>query len=148
MSLVPTLREEETSIGGGTLAGRDLRVAAAAQVRLGLVTGEQLEALGYSTSAIARAVRRGRLHPRYRGVYSVGHTVLRREAYWLAAVLACGSTAVLSHRSAAVLWTCVHRRAHVSTSAFACVATRRAPSTCITRAACSRTKSPSGKASR
>jgi very-short-patch-repair endonuclease len=30
--------------------------------------------------------------------------VLRREAYWLAAVLACGPTAVLSHRSAAALW--------------------------------------------
>lgn len=73
-------------------------------MRLGLVTDEQLEALGYSTSAIQRAARRGRLHVRYRGVYSVGHTVLRREGHWLAAVLACGPTAVLSHRSAAALW--------------------------------------------
>jgi hypothetical protein len=30
--------------------------------------------------------------------------VLRREACWLAAVLACGPGAVLSHRSAAALW--------------------------------------------
>jgi Protein of unknown function (DUF559) len=37
-------------------------------------------------------------------VYAVGHTVLRREARWLAAVLACGDGAVLSHRSAAELW--------------------------------------------
>lgn len=40
----------------------------------------------------------------HRGVYAVGHGVLRPEGRWLAAVLACGSRAVLSHRSAAALW--------------------------------------------
>jgi hypothetical protein len=49
-------------------------------------------------------VEAGRLHRLYRGVYAVGHTVLRREARWLAAVLACGAGAVLSYRSAAELW--------------------------------------------
>ena len=33
-----------------------------------------------------------------------GHRVLTREGRWLAAVLACGPGAVLSHRSAAALW--------------------------------------------
>jgi very-short-patch-repair endonuclease len=40
----------------------------------------------------------------HRGVYAVGHGVLRPEGRWLAAVLACGPGAVLSHRSAAALW--------------------------------------------
>ena len=40
----------------------------------------------------------------HRGVYGVGHKPTSREARWLAAVLACGEGAVLSHRSAATLW--------------------------------------------
>jgi hypothetical protein len=42
-----------------------------------------------------------RLH---RGVFSVGHHALRPEGVWLAAVLAGGPGAVLSHRSACALW--------------------------------------------
>jgi very-short-patch-repair endonuclease len=42
-----------------------------------------------------------RLH---RGVYAVGHDRLRIEGRWLAAVMACGPGAVLSHRDAAQLW--------------------------------------------
>jgi hypothetical protein len=49
-------------------------------------------------------VRAGRLHVVHRGVYAVGHTLLPREGRWLAAVLACGEGAVLSHLSAAVHW--------------------------------------------
>ena len=64
----------------------------------------QLAAIGFGDNAIARRVQCGRLHRLYRGVYAVGHTVLGREARWLAAVLACGEGAVLSHRSAAALW--------------------------------------------
>ena len=40
----------------------------------------------------------------HRGVYAVGHRALAPHARWLAAVLACGPDAVLSHRSAAALW--------------------------------------------
>jgi uncharacterized membrane protein YgcG len=40
----------------------------------------------------------------HRGVYAVGHRALRREAWWMAAVLAAGDGAVLSYRSAAALW--------------------------------------------
>ena len=39
-----------------------------------------------------------------RGIYAVAHTALRDEGRWLAAVLACGEGAVLSHGSAARLW--------------------------------------------
>ena len=49
-------------------------------------------------------VRSGFLHPMYRGVFAVGHRPTSDEAWWLAAVLACGDGALLSHRSAAALW--------------------------------------------
>jgi hypothetical protein len=48
--------------------------------------------------------RRGRLLVIYRGVYAVGHRALRAEGRRLAAVLACGPLAVLSHLTAAVHW--------------------------------------------
>jgi very-short-patch-repair endonuclease len=40
----------------------------------------------------------------HRGVYAVGHAQLTRQGHALAAVLACGPGALLSHRSAAVAW--------------------------------------------
>jgi very-short-patch-repair endonuclease len=46
----------------------------------------------------------GRLHRVHRGVYTVGHRHVDRYGRWLAAVLAYGSRALLSHRSAAALW--------------------------------------------
>ena len=56
------------------------------------------------TSAISKRVRSGRLHRLHQGVYAVGHEGLSEEARWMAAVLACGSGAVLSHGAAAVHW--------------------------------------------
>src|SRR3954454_838027 len=70
----------------------------------GVVSRQQLLALGLDPQAIKHRVRRGRLHPVARGVYAVGRRELTREGQWLAAVLACGSNAVLSHGSAAALW--------------------------------------------
>jgi len=49
-------------------------------------------------------IRDGRLHRLYRGVYAVGHTALAEDSRLLAAVMACGPGAALSHRSAARLW--------------------------------------------
>jgi hypothetical protein len=60
--------------------------------------------MGFGDRAIARRVASGRLHRLYRGVYAVGHTIVPPRGRWLAAVLACGDGAVLSHRSAAALW--------------------------------------------
>jgi very-short-patch-repair endonuclease len=45
-----------------------------------------------------------RLHQLYRGVYAVGHRVLLGEGWWMAAVLAGGEGAALSHRAAAAHW--------------------------------------------
>lgn len=60
--------------------------------------------LGYSRDAVVRAVRSGRLHGLYRGVFAVGHTRLSPHGRCLAAVLACSPDALLSHYSAAWLW--------------------------------------------
>ena len=46
----------------------------------------------------------GGLHRVHRGVYAVGHLSLTRNGRFMAAVLACGEGAALSHISAAVLW--------------------------------------------
>jgi very-short-patch-repair endonuclease len=68
------------------------------------VTRTQLAAAGLQARTINRRLAAGRLHRVHAGVYTVGHDAPRREARWLAAVLACGEGAVLSHRSAASLW--------------------------------------------
>jgi hypothetical protein len=70
----------------------------------GVVSRAQLLAVGLHPSRITREIRARRLHRIHVGVYAVGHRALGPEARWLAAVLACGARAVLSHRSAAVLW--------------------------------------------
>ncbi len=60
--------------------------------------------MGVSRHTADHWLRAGRLHRVHRGVYALGHTALRPEGYRLAAVLACGPNAVLSHRSAAAHW--------------------------------------------
>jgi predicted transcriptional regulator of viral defense system len=82
----------------------DQWVAELAAGQWGVVSVAQLRALGLGKDAVQRRERAGRLHRVHRGVYAVGHTVLPREGRWLAAVLACGEGAVLSHRSAAAHW--------------------------------------------
>ncbi|MBA2504696.1 MAG: DUF559 domain-containing protein [Thermoleophilaceae bacterium] len=64
----------------------------------------QLLGLGVSREAIAHRLAKGRLHRLYRGVYAVGRSEVSQEGRWMAAVLACGPGAALSHFSAAVLW--------------------------------------------
>jgi hypothetical protein len=50
-------------------------------------------------------VRAGHLHRLYRGVYAVvPPSLLKIEGLWLAAVLACGPDAALSHQCAAAHW--------------------------------------------
>jgi predicted transcriptional regulator of viral defense system len=82
----------------------DRRVAELAGRQWGVISLVQLRALGLSGDAVQRRVRAGRLHRVHHGVYAAGHRVLPREGRWLAAVLACGEGAVLSHRSAAAHW--------------------------------------------
>jgi very-short-patch-repair endonuclease len=64
----------------------------------------QLLELGFGEGAIKYRVAIGRLHRVHVGVYAVGHTKLDWRGVLMAAVLAFGPEAVLSHRSAARLW--------------------------------------------
>ncbi len=85
-------------------ANADVAIAAVAAQQHGVVTIAQLEAAGLDKSAVLRRVRGGRLHRVHQGVYAVGHVGLGRAGRFMAAVLAGGDGAVLSHGSAAVLW--------------------------------------------
>jgi very-short-patch-repair endonuclease len=68
------------------------------------VTREQLLVLGFGRRSIQHRVERGRLFPVSLGIYAVGWPALNQKRRWMAAVLAGGEEAVLSHRSAAALW--------------------------------------------
>lgn len=80
------------------------RVKEVAARQWGVLAREQLADIGLSARGIEEMLRTERLIRLHRGVYAYGHDRLRREGYWLAAVLACGPGAVLSHRSGAGLW--------------------------------------------
>ncbi|MBT8402879.1 MAG: DUF559 domain-containing protein [Gemmatimonadetes bacterium] len=69
----------------------------------GLVTRRQLLQAGASPRRIQLRVDGGRFRRLHRGVYLVGAVAPPRAAP-MAACLACGPSAVVSHRSAAVLW--------------------------------------------
>lgn len=79
------------------------RVWAIAAGQYGLVTRAQMIRAGIGPDGVRRRVRCGRLRPLHRGVYAVG-PVLHPRAREMAALLACGEGAVISHRSAAALW--------------------------------------------
>ena len=68
------------------------------------MTAAELRECGLSRHEIATWVRKGHLHEKHRGVFSVGHREITTEARWLAAVKACGKGAALSHYAAAALW--------------------------------------------
>jgi very-short-patch-repair endonuclease len=87
-------------------------VAELATKQHGVVSRAQLLELGLGYRAIDHRIGDGRLHVIHRGVYAVGHRRLTREGGWMAAVLAGGPGAVLSHRSAAALWG-VRRSGHL-----------------------------------
>lgn len=82
----------------------DAVIARLAARQHGVVTLFQLLAAGLSRKQIELRVAHGRLHRVYRGVYAVGHPGLSREGRWMAALLAVGEGAVLSHLCAAALW--------------------------------------------
>ncbi|HKI67611.1 MAG TPA: type IV toxin-antitoxin system AbiEi family antitoxin domain-containing protein [Solirubrobacterales bacterium] len=80
-------------------------LAELAKRQYGVVSIEQLLGpLGYSRGAVTRAAAARHLHRLHRSVYAVGHTDLSLHGRCLAAVLASGPDALLSHRSAAWLW--------------------------------------------
>jgi predicted transcriptional regulator of viral defense system len=80
---------------------REAAIAALADAQHGVVALAQLRALGVTASAARNRVADGRLHRVHRGVYAVGRARLTGSGRYMAAVLACGPGAALSHRSAA-----------------------------------------------
>jgi very-short-patch-repair endonuclease len=82
----------------------DRPIAELARRQHGVVGRAQLKELGLGDDAIDWRVRGQRLHRVHRGVYVVGYPHLTRNGHFMAAVLACGDRAALSHFSAAVLW--------------------------------------------
>jgi very-short-patch-repair endonuclease len=90
----------------------DLAIARLAAGQRGIVTRRQLIEAGLTGEQIGRRLCSARLHPVHRGVYSVGHPLLVGGARELAAALACGPMAVVSHASAAHLHGLLPRPAH------------------------------------
>ena len=90
---------ELSSLGAGSKV--DPAIARIASRQHGVVARRQLLALGIGADAINHRLARERLHPVHRGVYLVGHPVPAPLAKEMAAVLACGEGAVLTHESAA-----------------------------------------------
>jgi very-short-patch-repair endonuclease len=82
----------------------DVELARLATAQHGVVARQQLLVLGFSEGAVKRRVRGGRLHRVHHGVYAVGHRSLTIEGRWMAAVMAAGRDAVLSHATAAGAW--------------------------------------------
>src|SRR3954470_1133208 len=68
------------------------------------ITRAQLLELGFSSEKIRHKLATGRLHPVFRGVYTVGRPHDTREAMWMAAVLRGGEGAVVSNFIAAAHW--------------------------------------------
>jgi predicted transcriptional regulator of viral defense system len=90
----------ETARQAGRRSDRALRELAGEQH--GVLTLDQIEAAGLSPRAVCDRVASGRLRRVHAGIYAVDR--LDARGRWIAAVLACGAGAVLSHRPAAALW--------------------------------------------
>jgi very-short-patch-repair endonuclease len=99
--------QDGSSISGSRRV--DDPIAELARGQHGVVGRRQLGALGFDKSGIDTRVRRGHLLVIHRGVYAVGHRELTQDGRWMAATLAGGESAVLSHRSAGQLWGLVPR---------------------------------------
>jgi hypothetical protein len=100
---------DETKVdlnSSGQLESRsvDVAIAELARWQHGVVARRQLLGLGLDPNSIQYRLDVGRLHRVHRGIYSVGHRLVSASGICLAAVLACGPDAVLSHRSGAWLW--------------------------------------------
>ena len=78
-----------------------MSISISAERQHGIVSRSQLLELGFSESWIDRRVASGTLRAVLWGIYAVGHRALRPQARLLAAVLAAGDGAALSHRFAA-----------------------------------------------
>ncbi len=89
----------------GDKANIEVKITHVASRQQRNVTRVQLLALGMAPSSITWRIKSGRLHrTSHPGVYSVGCPPITPHEHAMAAVLACGEGAVLSHGSALTLW--------------------------------------------
>jgi hypothetical protein len=88
---------------GGGKSGSRGRIERLAGRQLQLVTASQLLDAGMTRRWIESQAERGRLHRLHHGVYATHPPPFSREQRWLAAVLACGPEAMLSHEPSAIL---------------------------------------------
>jgi very-short-patch-repair endonuclease len=95
----------------GERGALDRLIVAIAAKQHGVIALWQLLALGLSARAVRDRVASGRLHRIHRGVYAVGRRDVTIKGKWMAAVLACGDGALLSHESAATLHGLLNARA-------------------------------------
>ena len=91
-------------------------ITALAERQHGVIAAPQLYSLGLSETQVRTRAANGLLHRVHRGVYAMGHARLTNEGRWMAAVLACGEGAVLSHQSAGELWKIRQSRAGETTA--------------------------------
>lgn len=91
------------AIASKTHSAMRSRLDEVANRQFGVVSRAQLREAGMSRSAIQHAVRTGRLHRVFRGVYALGRAPIHEKGRMYAATLACGEGAVVSHRTAAAL---------------------------------------------
>ena len=83
----------------------DRAIGRVAEGQHGVISRAQLSELGLGRGAIRHRISEGRLRRVHQGVYAiVGPRLMTRYGRWMAAVLACGPGAVLSHFGAAALW--------------------------------------------
>jgi hypothetical protein len=82
----------------------DVLLARLATRQAGTVGRAQLAALGFTRREIELLVRDRRLIRMHRGVYAVGHEALSDRGRIIAALLAVGPGAVVSHTAAAYVW--------------------------------------------
>jgi very-short-patch-repair endonuclease len=101
------------------------RLARLAARQHGVVTVRQLYSLGFSDSQVRTRSAAGWLHCIHRGVYAVGQARLTAHGHWMAAVLAGGEGAVLSHQAAAELWKLRRRRRGPASSTEITIPRRR-----------------------
>lgn len=95
----PALAELIGSDGGIWAAA-----AAVASRQHSVISLTQLFHCGLSPGAVKYATHTARLHRLHRGIYAVGHPRVSHRGRWLAAVLAAGPGALISHLTAARLY--------------------------------------------
>ena len=79
-------------------------ITALAERQHGVIAAPQLYSLGLSETQVRTRAANGLLHRVHRGVYVMGTRNLTPKGQWMAAVLASGENAVLSHQAAGELW--------------------------------------------